>query len=124
RPPERPPPDEHAPQPQQPEQPEQPEPQPEPHPEPAPSLGESEGPLLFPVPLKPESQPSVHETSAAQFDEMIKVEIRSMFASKRSRAEVERFLERFQLGQNYVGMLDELEASSTNNREPGRRGLS
>ena len=39
---------------------------------------------------------------------MIHGEIRRMFQSGKSREDVERFLGRFELGDNYHGLLDEL----------------
>jgi hypothetical protein len=39
---------------------------------------------------------------------MIHGEIRRMFHSGKSREEVEAFLARFELGDNYLGLLDEL----------------
>ena len=46
--------------------------------------------------------------SSAEFDQMIHGEIRRMFQSGKSREDVERFLGRFELGDNYHGLLDEL----------------
>jgi hypothetical protein len=46
--------------------------------------------------------------SSAEFDQMIHGEIRRMFQSGKSREDVETFLARFELGDSYDGLLDEL----------------
>lgn len=46
--------------------------------------------------------------SSAEFDQMIHGEIRRMFQSGKSREDVESFLARFELGDSYDGLLDEL----------------
>jgi hypothetical protein len=46
--------------------------------------------------------------SSAEFDQMIHGEIRRMFQSGKSREDVEGFLARFELGDSYDGLLDEL----------------
>jgi len=46
--------------------------------------------------------------SSAEFDQMIHGEIRRMFQSGKSREDVEGFLARFELGDSYDGLLNEL----------------
>jgi hypothetical protein len=62
--------------------------------------------------------------SSAEFDQMIHGEIRRMFQSGKSREDVESFLARFELGDSYLGLLDELYSqkdSSGRRRIFGRR---
>jgi hypothetical protein len=62
--------------------------------------------------------------SSAEFDQMIHGEIRRMFQSGKSRDEVESFLGRFELGDSYDGLLDELYSQkdpSSRRRIFGRR---
>jgi hypothetical protein len=110
-------------------------PQPPPAATPAPPAGTSPAPPAPPAAAKPEARPtppppkpasqgepgplaeqapdnkagaSRVSDSSAEFDQMIHGEIRRMFQSGKSREDVESFLARFELGDSYDGLLDEL----------------
>jgi hypothetical protein len=65
------------------------------------------GPLVEQAPAENKAGTS-RADSSAEFDQMIHGEIRRMFQSGKSRQDVESFLARFELGDNYLGLLDEL----------------
>jgi hypothetical protein len=67
--------------------------------------------------------PADRKDSSAEFDQMIHGEIRRMFHSGKSREDVESFLGRFELGDSYAGLLDELYSQSPSGRRRifGRR---
>jgi hypothetical protein len=65
------------------------------------------GPLVEQAPAETKAGTS-RADSSAEFDQMIHGEIRRMFQSGKSRQDVESFLARFELGDNYLGLLDEL----------------
>ena len=130
------------PKPQAPERIESPQPPPAattPAPPPAPAAVKPES-----VPAPPKSEPASREEpgplaeqasenkagasrvsdSSAEFDQMIHGEIRRMFQSGKSREDVESFLGRFELGDSYDGLLDELYSQkdpSSRRRIFGRR---
>jgi vacuolar-type H+-ATPase subunit H len=67
-----------------------------------------QGPLIERPPIEPKPQEDRNANSSAEFDQMIHGEIRRMFQSGKSREDVESFLGRFELGDSYQGLLDEL----------------
>ena len=67
----------------------------------------AEGPLVEQAPTAAKAATGRGDSSA-EFDQMIHGEIRRMFQSGKSREDVERFLGRFELGDSYQGLLDEL----------------
>lgn len=67
-----------------------------------------QGPLIERPPIEPKPQVDRSADSSAEFDQMIHGEIRRMFQSGKSREDVESFLGRFELGDSYDGLLDEL----------------
>jgi hypothetical protein len=69
---------------------------------------EKPGPLIDRAAVETKAQPDRKSDSSAEFDQMIHGEIRRMFHSGKSREDVESFLARFELGDNYLGLLDEL----------------
>jgi hypothetical protein len=91
--------------------PEQPAPAAEPEP-PQPAAGPQaepkQGALIERTPIEPTPQEDRNANSSAEFDQMIHGEIRRMFQSGKSREDVESFLARFELGDSYHGLLDEL----------------
>jgi flagellar biosynthesis/type III secretory pathway protein FliH len=76
-------------------------------------------PLTRAVPLKleRERERAGEPENPEHFNQMIKAELRNMFRMGRSRAEAEAFLRRFRLGENYVGMLDDLQAEAARDRK-------
>jgi vacuolar-type H+-ATPase subunit H len=67
-----------------------------------------QGPLIERSLMEPKPQEDRNANSSAEFDQMIHGEIRRMFQSGKSRDDVESFLARFELGDSYHGLLDEL----------------
>lgn len=53
-------------------------------------------------------KPAQSAEPSVELDHLIRTQVRGMVASGKPRAEVERFIARFPLGDNYVGMLDHL----------------
>jgi hypothetical protein len=88
-------------------------------------LGEEDRPepLLRPVPLKLIDEPAADADSAAEFDQMILAEVKGMFRSGSTRAEVEGFLKRFRLGNHYLKMLDQIEIEAMKAPQRRRPGL-
>jgi hypothetical protein len=81
---------------------------PEPAPDREPAGDDKPGPLIEGAPAEQKDQPDRAGDSSAEFDQMIHGEIRRMFHSGKSREDVESFLGRFELGDSYAGLLDEL----------------
>jgi hypothetical protein len=69
---------------------------------------QKQGPLIERSPIEPKAPVDRNADTSAEFDQMIHGEIRRMFQSGKSREDVENFLGRFELGDSYDGLLDEL----------------
>jgi hypothetical protein len=92
-------------------------------PKPEPASHEEPGPLAEAAADNKTGSSRVSDSSA-EFDQMIHGEIRRMFQSGKSREDVESFLARFELGDSYDGLLDELYSQkdpSSRRRIFGRR---
>ncbi len=77
--------------------------------------------LINPEPVEPED-PAGPSATSPEFDEMIQAEIQGMFREGKTRADALHFLERFRLGDNYIGLLDEIYLQEQGGTS-GRRGL-
>ena len=98
----------------------EPEPQPEAEPQPQPQPEAEPQPPPEPQPAaQAEARPERAIDSSAEFDQMIHGEIRRMFQNGKTREDVEEFLGRFELSENYRGLLDELYTGT--GRNPPRR---
>ena len=67
--------------------------------------------FLRPVPLSVATEVDAAADATERnpvLDDMMRAQIMSMFESGASRADAERFLRRFKLGESYLGMLDEI----------------
>jgi hypothetical protein len=71
---------------------------------------------------RPRIQLAVNPEPSDELDQLIRDQVREMVASGRPRAEVERFVGRFPLADNYVGMLDHLYRSPAHG-SPRRGGF-
>jgi hypothetical protein len=69
----------------------------------------------------PPAEPDRNGASSAEFDQMIHAEIRRMYESGKTRNDVETFLGRLELGNEYSALLDELYKGGGSNRT--RKGL-
>jgi hypothetical protein len=70
---------------------------------------------------RPRIQVAVNPEPTDELDQLIRDQVKEMVSSGRPRAEVERFVGRFPLADNYVGMLDHLYRSPAHG--PARRGF-
>jgi hypothetical protein len=76
-----------------------------------------------PVPIKPEAHLDTSGEGGSEFDQMVRRQLVKMRSSGKSRADAERFLERFHFAGDYLGLLDEVYGGNGAADAPGRRRL-
>jgi hypothetical protein len=78
-----------------------------------------------PIPIKPEAHVDESgEGDGTEFDRMVRRQLMKMRAGGKSRAEAERFLERFHFAGDYLGLLDEVYGDNGASDPPrGRRSF-
>ena len=92
-------------------------------PRPAPQHAPSRAPEAPPQIEEAPAEPDHNGASSAEFDQMIHAEIRRMYESGKTRDDVETFLGRLELGNEYSGLLDELYKKGGGSANRGRKGL-
>jgi hypothetical protein len=71
-----------------------------------------------PVPMSVATEVDAATERNPVLDDMMRAQIMNMAESGATRADAERFLGRFKLGESYLGMLDEIYAAHDEARAP------